>query len=176
MSAPLKNQFWRNRSVHGRDKLFATPELLWKACEEYFNWCDSHPWYKVEASKAPKIAKADQLIKVPNAIPYTLSGLCIYLNASRSWWTEFRKNEKLSHGFLEIITRVEEIIYTQKFSGAAVGAFNANIMARDLGMVDRSELSGPGGESLNGTLLNITLPPGMNINFPSNTNDESSEE
>ena len=35
---------WMLRSKHGRDKLFATPELLWDAACEYFQWCDENPW------------------------------------------------------------------------------------------------------------------------------------
>ena len=142
MGAPKGNQFWKLRSSHGREKLFETPELLMEACQEYFNWCDAHPWYKVEASKSPTIKKDQQLIKVPTAIPYTLSGLCIYLDASESWWREFRKNPSLSKDFLSVITRVEEIIRTQKFTGAVVGAFNANIIARDLGLTEKTETSG----------------------------------
>ena len=142
MAAPKSNQFWKLRSSHGRDKLFASPELLMEACSEYFNWCDAHPWYKVEASKSPNTKKEERLIKVPTAIPYTLSGLCIYLGASESWWKEFRKNPNLSEDFLSVITRVEEIIRTHKFTGAAVGAFNPNIIARDLGMVDKTETTG----------------------------------
>ena len=51
MAAPKGNQFWKLRSKHGRDKLFATPDLLWQAACEYFEWCDKHPWYKSEAIK-----------------------------------------------------------------------------------------------------------------------------
>jgi len=144
MGAPKNNQFWRNRSQHGREKLFATPELLWEAAEEYFNWCDGHPWYKIEANKNPKAKPADKLVKVPTAIPYTLSGFCLYCDASEGWWKEFRKGENIDD-FLPIITRIEEIIRTQKFTGAAVGAFNGNIIARDLGLTEKAELSGPNG-------------------------------
>ncbi|MFC0183379.1 terminase small subunit [Pseudarcicella hirudinis] len=42
--------------------------------------------------------------------------------------------------FLEVITRIEEIVYVQKFEGAAVGAFNANIIARDLGLADKQNI------------------------------------
>lgn len=35
---------------------------------------------------------------------------------------------------------VETTIYTQKFEGAAVGAFNSNIIARDLGLADKKEI------------------------------------
>ena len=44
MAAPKGNKFWMLRSKHGRDKLFATPELLWEAACEYFQWCDENPW------------------------------------------------------------------------------------------------------------------------------------
>lgn len=137
MAAPKGNQFWKLRSEHGRDYLFKDPEALWQACTEYFNWCDSHPWYKVEAVKSGD--SAGLLIKVPTAIPYTLSGLSIYLHASVNYWHSFKKNESLSEDFLLIVSRVEEIIDTQQFTGATVGAFNANIIARKLGLSEKTE-------------------------------------
>lgn len=176
-AAPKGNQFWRLRSEHGREKLFAEPDLLWAAAEEYFNWCDGHPWYKVEASKSPGVKKDNQLIKVPTAIPYTLSGFCLYCGASENWWKEFRKNEGLSKDFLALISRIEEIIRTQKFTGAAVGAFNANIISRDLGLADRQEarqVDKDGNDVPMGT-VSVVLPPGMNIEFPSNLTDETTD-
>lgn len=149
MAAPKGNQFWKLRSEHGRDYLFATPELLEKEISAYFNWVDAHPWYKVEAVKSGDMAGS--LIKIPTQRPYTLSGLCIYLNASESYWKSFRKTDGLSEDFLSIISRTEEIIRTQKFEGAAVGAFNANIIARDLGLVDKTETKG--------TMVNINSEP-----------------
>lgn len=138
MAAPKNNQFWKNRSEHGRDYLFETPDALWQACTEYFNWCDAHPWYKMEAIKGGDFA--GKLVKVPTAIPYTLTGLCIYLGASENYWHSFRKNVNLSEDFLLIVSRVEEIITTQQFTGATVGAFNANIIARKLGLTDKQEI------------------------------------
>jgi hypothetical protein len=127
------NQFWKNRSKHGRDKLFATPELLWIAATEYFQWCEENPWQKIETTVKPNGIEAKT---IPTARPFTLTGLCLYLNASENYWKEFRLACKKNNDtdFLAITTRVEEIIYTQKYEGAAVGAFNANIIARDLGL------------------------------------------
>lgn len=146
MAAPKNNQFWKLRSKHGRDKLFESPELLWEAACEYFEWCDKNPWIKVEQAKQkPEVYKdkkgnvkvTPQLFKLPTQRPYTLTGLALYLDVSKNYWEEFKK---ASHeGFLGVITRVEETIYTQKFEGAAVGAFNANIISRDLGLVDKKE-------------------------------------
>ena len=42
--------------------------------------------------------------------------------------------------FSQVITRIGKIIYDQKFSGAASGFFNANIIARDLGLADKKEI------------------------------------
>jgi hypothetical protein len=144
MSAPKGNQFWKLRSKHGRDKLFETPELLWEAAQEYFNWVDSHPLYKAEAIMSGK--EAGKIIKIPVGRPYTLTGLLIYIDASEEFWREFKK---AGHdGFFGVISAVEKIMYTQKFEGAAIGAFNGNIISRDLGLADRKELTGKDGERL----------------------------
>ena len=142
MAAPVGNQFWKIRSKHGRDRLFASPEDMMKACEEYFNWVDAHPWYKVEAIKGGE--SVGQLIKVPTARPYTMQGLCRYLNCNTVYFSQFEssiaeKTDDVSKDFSIIITHVREVIYQQKFEGAAVGSFNANIIARDLGLKEKSE-------------------------------------
>ncbi|WP_461490202.1 DNA-packaging protein [Pontibacter sp. HJ8] len=149
MTAPKKNAFWKQRTKHGRDKLFASADLLWKAACDYFKWCDSNPWLKTEQLKKPitikdvKGTRAVTIVEIPTARPYTLSGLCLYLDCSQSYFREFKSNPPQgSEDFLTVITRIEEIIYTQKFEGAAVGVFNANIIARDLGLADKKEING----------------------------------
>ena len=48
------------------------------------------------------------------------------------------KTDPQTYEFSSVITRIRETIYQQKFEGAAVGAFNANIIARDLGLADKT--------------------------------------
>ncbi len=127
MAAPRGNQFWKLRSKHGRDKLFATPELLWEAACEYFDWCDKHKWKRATATKGG-------IVNLPTERPYSLTGLCLYLDASEEYWRNMRKSA--TEEYLGVVTRVEKIIETQQFEGAAVGAFNANIIARRLGLPD----------------------------------------
>lgn len=139
MPAPKGNQFWKLRAKHGRDKLFASPDLLWEAACEYFEWCDENPWIKQDfVGGGPR---AGTLIELETARPYTISGLCIYLGVSVQYFNDFEKalKEKPDEGFSSVITRIRETIFTQKYEGAAVGAFNATIIARDLGLVDKSE-------------------------------------
>ena len=46
---------------------------------------------------------------------------------------------------VETIERVQMVLYAQKFAGAAADLLNANIIARDLGLADKSELTGKDG-------------------------------
>lgn len=132
MAAPEGNKFWQKRSKHGRDKLFSTPELLWEAACEYFEYTDSRKWKKKDW-----VGKDAEQITRESDTPYNISSLCLYLDCSRQWWYNFK--EAKHEDFVYIITRIEEIIYSQKFEGASVGAFNANIIARDLGLKDSTE-------------------------------------
>ena len=66
----------------------------------------------------------------------TIGGLCIFLDVSHDTWIEWRKTRA---DLSEVITRVESIIYEQKFTGAAADLLNSNIIARELGLADRSE-------------------------------------
>lgn len=139
MAAPEGNQFWRLRTKHGRDKDYETPEVLWEEIAGYFQWCDDNPWQKNEAIKSGD--QVGKIISIPTARPYTLSGLCIYLGISQLTWKNYCKRED----FVGVTTHAEEVIRTQKFEGAAVGAFNANIIARDLGLSEKQEVRVPEG-------------------------------
>lgn len=145
MAAPKGNQFWKLRSKHGRDRLFTEPTLLQEAASEYFEWCEANPWVKNEAIKSGD--EAGRIIAIPTARPFTLSGLCIYLGVNTQYFGDFKDGLKPTESetdkdFSLVITHVEEVIRTQKYEGAAVGAFNANIIARDLGLTDKKELGG----------------------------------
>jgi hypothetical protein len=54
------------------------------------------------------------------------------------------KNDETSKDFSNVITRIRETIFNQKFEGAASGFFNANIIARDLGLKDSKDITSAG--------------------------------
>ena len=150
MAAPLGNQFWKVRSKHGRDKLFASADLLWKEACRYFEWCIDNPWYKTEQVKQPGKGYRDDdgeyvpptlTLDIPTARPFTMQGLCLFLNCGTAYFRQFKLNLKeADKDFATVITRIEETVYQQKFEGAAVGAFNASIIARDLGLSETTSL------------------------------------
>lgn len=139
MAAPIGNQFWRQRSKHGRDKIFESPESLWQEATEYFQWCDDNPWKEKDW-----VGKDAEQIYRETPRPYTLSGLCVYLDCEEQTFRNYGKAEEYKD-FFGVYTRIEQIIRTQKFEGAATGFFNANIIARDLGLSDKQTVDVPGG-------------------------------
>lgn len=145
-------QFWKLRSKHGRDKIFSTPEILWESCEEYFESVDARKWHKTEFH-----GKDAEKCMIPNATPYTWTGLYLFLDISHTTWQDYEKRED----FIAICTRVRNIVYTQKFEGAAVGAFNAQIISRDLGLKDSTDITSAGKEILQmpPTVYNNGAPP-----------------
>lgn len=144
MGAPKGNQFWKLRSKHGRDKIFATPEILWDAACEYFEWCEENPW-----EKQHWVGKDGDEVTVKLQRPFTLHGLCVFLGVNTKYFNDFEQT--CGKDFSELCTRIKEIIYSQKFEGAAVGLYNANIIARDLGLRDNQDLT------TNGESFNITI-------------------
>jgi len=69
----------------------------------------------------------------------TIGGLCVFLDINRATWNVWREKRP---DLYEVITRAEEIIYQQKFEGASADLLNSNIIARDLGLTDKKDLSG----------------------------------
>lgn len=138
MSAPIGNTFWEARSTHGRAPIFGSPEELWTACCEYFAWVDENPLYESKGFAFQGVVTEHSF---PKMRAMTVVGLCIFLDISVRTWAEYRDRQD----FTPITTRVDEIIRTQKFQGAAADLLNANIIARDLGLADKSELTGADG-------------------------------
>ena len=59
----------------------------------------------------------------------------MFIDISHDAWENYRDRE----GFVVVVSEIEAVIRDQKFSGAAADLLNANIIARDLGLKDKSE-------------------------------------
>lgn len=164
----LGNRFWEIRSKHGRDKLFATPQLLLEAACEYFNWCDSHPFKETKpmtVSVGNGGGSEIQMVEIPIKRPYTIQGLCGYIDCSTAYFRTAKQgyDPVKDKDFLSVIAKIEETIYNQQFSGASAGFFNANIIARALGLVDKQDVTS-GGEKLSAPEFKVynNAPPMAN--------------
>ncbi len=144
MAAPTGNQFWKLRSKHGRDRIFATPDLMLNAAYEYFQWCENNPLIEVDY-RGSKLER----VQLPKMRAFTIEGLTMYLGVNKVYFNHFEdecksKSDELSKDFCKVITHVREIIYRQKFEGSAAGFLNPNIIARDLGLSEKSAIEHSG--------------------------------
>ena len=57
-------------------------------------------------------------------------------NDERETWTQYGRKE----GFSDIVQSVNNLLYAEKFSGAAADLLNANIISRELGLKDRQQI------------------------------------
>ena len=133
MAAPAGNQFWKARTKHGRDRLFASHELLWESCCEYFQWVEDNPLFEMKPFAYQGVVVQEPVAKMR---AMTIDGLCLFLDISPSTWYEWRKTED---DYSDIVTKAENVIRSQKFAGAAADLLNSNIIARDLGLSDKKE-------------------------------------
>lgn len=133
MPAPQGNQFWKLRSKHGRDAIFKTPEILWDAACEYFEWAESNQLFEVDFR-----GKDATEVELPKMRAFTIHGLCRHLHVNTKYFNDFKQT--CSEDFSEVLTRIMDIIYEQKFTGAAAGFLNQNIIARDLGLADKKDV------------------------------------
>ena len=127
------NRFWLARSSHGRNPKFETAEQLQDACVQYFEWVEANPLYE---AKPFAHQGSVTIANLPKMRAMTLAGLCLFIGISRETWNDWRKSRS---DFSDVIREAEEIIYSQKFAGAAADLLNANIIARDLGLADKQE-------------------------------------
>ncbi|MCB0473244.1 MAG: DNA-packaging protein [Flavobacteriaceae bacterium] len=134
MAAPKGNDFWKLRSKHGRDLIFSSPDAMWEAACEYFQWCIDNPLKEEEIVKYKDYYEKVELNKMR---PFTLIGVCHYMDVNEAYFRQFE--EEKHKEFSTVITRIREVIYKQKFEGAASGFLNPNIIARDLGLIDKTE-------------------------------------
>lgn len=153
MDARIGNQFWKARSSHGANPKFDGPEQLWSACAEYFEWVEDNPLKEEKGFAFQGIVTKETFSKMR---AMTIDGLCIFIDIDDSTWREWRKSRK---DLSAVIARAERIIRQQKFAGAAADLLNPNIIARDLGLVDKQDHSSEDGTMTpKPTLIQLTSP------------------
>lgn len=122
----------------GRPRAFKTPSEMWDKALEYFQWCEEN------TIQEQKLFHNQGEVVTGNAThmrAMTQAGLCAFLNIGVSTWHDYKKKAEYS----EVTAAVEQVMYEQKFSGAAAGMLNANIIARDLGLAEKTETELTGG-------------------------------
>jgi hypothetical protein len=129
-----------------KHKYIETPEKLWQLFLDYIEHERSNPMYKVEY-----VGKDGNQVKTPLETPITFEGFECYLQDQNIINDLGNYSSNLNNAYdeyLPIITRVKQNCFVHNFKGASVGLFNANIIARKLGLVDKKETEVKGALSI----------------------------
>lgn len=125
----------------GRPPKYATAMELAEVADKYFEWCDDN---QIETSsrklvgaeqsaKSGSKAKSDET-KFTAKRAYTLDGFCLYAGISN--WSKYKKDHADDEEFVRLLYAIEQTIRDQQVTGALVGIYNANIVARLNGLAE----------------------------------------
>ena len=120
-----------------KKKYIETPEKLWELFTKYVQHEQDNPMYKVDYA-----GKDGDTKHTPLQTPITFEGFECWLadEGVIENLTHYRANTDGAYNeYRSIITRITTNCFAQNFKGAAVGLFNANIIAKKLGLIDRTE-------------------------------------
>ena len=121
----------------GKRKYIETPEKLWEYFKDYVLHEKNNPMYKVEY-----VGKEARTEYKPLETPITFEGFECWLADKNiiEHLSDYSANTKgIYDDYSTIITRIKSNCYVHNFKVAAVGLFNANIIARKLGMIEKIE-------------------------------------
>jgi hypothetical protein len=138
MAAAKGNNYWEFREKHGRGFKYE-PLTLWNEAVSYFDWMSKRVWNKKESIKSGDLAGST--MDVPTSTPFSIQSFCLYADISDETFANYISNENPYKDFFGITTRIKNIIESQQFEGATVGVYNPNIIARKLGLVDRTDIT-----------------------------------
>jgi len=123
-------------------KNIKTPEILYQHFEAYKKQCKKSP--KKENFWSTKL---DKQISVDREIPYTWNGFEIWLrkNGIIVRLDDYKADKGGRYtDYADIIHTIDAIIYEDKVTGATAGIFQHNIIARELGLTDKKDITSKG--------------------------------
>ena len=134
MAAKNKGDIWSAKSSYGRKPTFKTSAQLWKAAVEYFEWNRDNPLME---AKIVSFQGSSVIEEVPKMRAMTFVAFCLFVGISYETYWALRKRK----GFEPVMEEIDNIIRTQKFEGACADLLNPNLIARDLGLAEKQEIS-----------------------------------
>ena len=121
----------------GKHKYIETPEKMWELFQEYVDNERRNPLYKREY-----VGKDGNEVDTPLQVPITFEGFECYLQDKDiiEHLSDYAANKDDKYkDYSTIITRIRQNCFVQNFKGASVGLFNANLIARKIGLKEQTE-------------------------------------
>jgi hypothetical protein len=121
-----------------KHKYIESPEDLLDLFKEYVKYEAENPMYKIDY-----VGQLATKVTIPLETPITFDGFECYLReigVIKSHLGHYEdKNNESYKDYLPIITHIRQFCYVHNFKGAAVNLFNANLIAKKLGLTEKIE-------------------------------------
>lgn len=147
MAAPKGNEYYLLAKNFVKPKKYQ-PAALFKKFVEYLQWNATHPL------KEQKVLSGGKSRRVNKLRAMTIIGFCNFAGIERQTYENYEKLDE----YFAICRRIRDIIYQQKLEGAAADLLNPSIIAREIGLADKQEISGAGGGPINQS-IDLTKVP-----------------
>lgn len=147
------NRPWKAKSKFGRERVIQDVDVLLAAAHEYFEWCENNPLY---TSKVIAYQGEAKMVNVPLPRVPTLWGLWRFIGITGQVWMDWRRNHQPE--FYDAVMYIDDYIKENKFAGAAVEIYNAGFIARELGLVDRQDVTSSDGSMSPVTRVELVAP------------------
>lgn len=146
-------EYWKELKAKGwsKPKAIETPEKMWELFLEYVADVDDNPATKEEQARGGKLKIDLDSVEINDKVvfkvqrPYSWVGFEAFLALKGvicSNLSEYKSNRKGGYeAYSEVVACIDKIMYNQKFEGATMGHFNANLIARDLGLAEKREVA-----------------------------------
>lgn len=121
--------------IVGRPRKVATPQKLLYLFKSYVEDRKSRP-LRFEEKERGMVGESD-ISKTKTRTkhhPLSIGDFCVYLGNCRHWWNE------LPDDFLEVKRYIADWVFHYQLKGAETGEFNANIVARELGLAEKKQV------------------------------------
>lgn len=115
---------WRHA---GPKRKIADPETMWRLACDYFEWVEENPIFE---ARLVSYEGESNLEPVPKARAMTWEGLATFCGISTPNLLNYAHKEE----FEGVMSVIKACMRDQKFTLAAAGLLNANLIGRDLGI------------------------------------------
>lgn len=130
----------------GQPTVFKNPIHLAQKADDYFLWVDRNPEKRAELVKYEGSAQQEE---VDLKRPYSMTDFSHFCNVSHAYFRNFAatlraKGESASaqdREYLAVIDMIKEKVESQQLSGSMTGHFNANIVSRLLGLIEKKDVT-----------------------------------
>jgi hypothetical protein len=123
----------------GRNTTLTSPDHMWELYTQYKNWCKENPRIENIVNN-----KTGEIIPVPRERPLNWSrfNTWAYENEIINDFEDYKYGKVPPYdAYNGVVSRIDKDMYSDKIEGASVGIYNASIVARELSLVEKQELS-----------------------------------